>query len=152
MIRSARLKLSVLFANIILLSGMMVGLTAITPWQTASAAGGCNDTFLTFPAWYKGMQDTKANGCGFQPKKDAGGRVDFKTTTIAIVLNVVNIILQLVGYASAIMIIVGGFNYMTSNGEANKMSSAKSTIQNAIIGLIISILSVAIVNLVAGVL
>lgn len=111
------------------------------------AAAKCVDSFLTFPAWYKGVQNPTT--CEFQMKK-TGGSNDFKATIIVIVLNAVNIILQLVGYVAAGMIIFGGYRYMRSLEDANMVAEAKKTIMNAVVGLAIAILSVAIVNLVAG--
>ena len=58
--------------------------------------------------------------------------------------------LQLAGYISAGFIIRGGFKYMTSIGDPGELAKAKKIITDAIIGLVISLMSVAIVNLVAG--
>jgi hypothetical protein len=46
------------------------------------------------------------------------------------------------------MIMVGGFKYVTSGGDGSKVSSAKSTIIYAIVGLVIVALSQGIVKLV----
>lgn len=48
-------------------------------------------------------------------------------------------------------IIKGGFLYIMARGEPGNITSAKQTITNAIIGLIIALLSAAIVGAVAGV-
>jgi len=110
--------------------------------QAAFAA--CNDQLLTFPAWYKGLTD---GDCNIKSPKDAGGLSTFIWT---IVLNIIEIGLQLVGYISVGFIIRGGFKYMTSVGEAAEMAKAKKIVMDAVIGLVISIFSVAIINLVAG--
>lgn len=119
------------------------------PSGSANPSASCNSTLLTFPAWYKGLTGP-APDCEFTPPKAKGGGIDIKATILKIGLNVIEDILQLVGYVTVVMLIIGGFNYMTSQGDSNKMSSAKNTITNALIGLVISIMSVAIVNLVAG--
>lgn len=117
-------------------------LTIATP-QTASAA--CRDTLLTFPAWFKGLTDSS---CNIQsPTSVSGGLSGFIWT---IVLNIIDFMLQLVGYISAVFIIIGGFRYMTSVGFADKRVNARKTIVNAVVGLGISIFSVAIINLIAG--
>ncbi len=67
-----------------------------------------------------------------------------------IIKTVINIFSLLVGVVSVIMIIVGGFKYITSNGDSNNVSSAKSTIIYAIIGLIIVALAQFIVQFVLG--
>ncbi len=55
----------------------------------------------------------------------------------SIVKAVVTILSAVVGIVSVIMIMVGGFRYVTSGGDANNVKSAKSTITYAIIGLVI---------------
>jgi hypothetical protein len=59
-------------------------------------------------------------------------------------------ILQLVGYIAVGFIIFGGYKYMISAGSPDGMVKARKTITNAIIGLVISIFSVAIVKIISG--
>ena len=61
---------------------------------------------------------------------------------------IVNTILYAVGIISVIMLIYGGLRYVISGGNSSKVTEAKNTIMYAIIGLIISLLSFAIVNFV----
>ncbi len=62
--------------------------------------------------------------------------------------NITNTILYVVGTISVIMLIFGGLRYIISGGDSKKVTDAKNTILYAIIGLIIAILSYAIVNFV----
>ena len=48
------------------------------------------------------------------------------------------------------MLIIGGFRYVFSQGNEKAVTGAKDTILYAIIGLVIAILSYAIVNFVLG--
>ena len=64
------------------------------------------------------------------------------------ITKIVNVILFLIGAVSVIMLIIGGFRYIVSQGDSTKVTSAKNTILYAIIGLIIAILAYAIVNFV----
>lgn len=59
---------------------------------------------------------------------------------------VINIALFIVGVLSVIMIIYSGIRYVTSRGESAQVTSAKSTLMYAIIGLVISIFAYALVN------
>ena len=59
-----------------------------------------------------------------------------------------NTILLIVGLVSVIMLVYGGFRYIISGGDSKKVTDAKNTILYAIIGLIIAVLSYAIVNFV----
>ncbi|MBH1980717.1 hypothetical protein I8H89_04335 [Candidatus Saccharibacteria bacterium] len=69
----------------------------------------------------------------------AGG---FNTT----VTRIINGMLLMIGIVATIAIIIGGIRYATSNGDANQTKTAKNTIMYAVIGLIVAILSYAIVN------
>lgn len=64
--------------------------------------------------------------------------------------DVVNLLLYAVGVIAVIMIVVGGIRYTTSNGDASGITSAKNTILYAIVGLVVAMLSFAIVNFVLG--
>ena len=61
---------------------------------------------------------------------------------------ITNTVLFAVGIISVIMLIYGGLRYIISGGDSKKVTDAKNTIMYAIIGLIIAILSYAIVNFV----
>lgn len=111
---------------------------------TDPAAGNCNEYLLTFPAWYRGLLDDK---CDVAPPDDAGGLSPF---IWKIALNVVEMILNLVGYAAVGYIIYGGYKYMISAGSPDGMVAARKTIMNAVIGLVISIAAVAIVRTITG--
>jgi len=117
-------------------------LTLATP-QTTYAA--CGDRLLTLPAWFKGLTDGECNIKSPEP-----GPTGLSKFIWTIALNVLEAMLQIVGYVSVGFIIAGGFKYMTSSGSTDGMTKARTTILNAVIGLGISIFSVAIVNLVAG--
>jgi len=54
----------------------------------------------------------------------------------------------IVGAISIIMIIYGGFRYITSGGDSGKVGNAKNTLIYAIVGLIIVVLAQLIVNFV----
>ncbi len=63
---------------------------------------------------------------------------------------IINGIITVVGVVAVIMIILGGINYATSQGDAAKVKKGKDTILYGIIGLVIVILAFAIVNFVLG--
>lgn len=63
---------------------------------------------------------------------------------------VVSIFSWVVGIVSVIMIIFGGFKYITSGGDSNGVTSAKNTIMFAIVGLVIVALAQVIVKFVIG--
>ena len=65
-----------------------------------------------------------------------------------IIRTVINIFSIVVGVVAVIMIIVGGFRYITSGGDSSNVSSAKNTIIYALIGLVIVALAQFIVQFV----
>lgn len=65
-------------------------------------------------------------------------------TTIA------NILIFLIGAVSVIVLIYGGFQYVTSTGDAKRVEGAKNTILYAIIGIVVALLAFAIVNFVVS--
>ena len=65
-----------------------------------------------------------------------------------VIVSILNVIIGVAGFISVIWIIIGGVNYMTSSGDPNKTKKARDTILYACIGLIICVLSFAIVNFV----
>lgn len=69
-------------------------------------------------------------------------------TVNSLIEDVINIFSLVVGIVSVIMIIIGGFQYITSAGDSNKVGTAKNTILYAIIGLVIVALAQFIVQFV----
>lgn len=61
---------------------------------------------------------------------------------------VINTIIGIIGMLAVIMIIIGGINFVTSQGDAAKVTKARNTILYGVVGLIVSLLAFAIVNFV----
>jgi len=64
------------------------------------------------------------------------------------IANIINLISMAVGAVAVIMIIVGGFRYITSGGNQEGVKSAKNTVIYALIGLVIVALAQVIVKFV----
>lgn len=63
-----------------------------------------------------------------------------------VAIPVLDDIIKIGGYVAVGFIIWGGIKYIKSQGEPRELAEAKSTILNAVIGLIICMFSVAIVQ------
>jgi hypothetical protein len=63
-----------------------------------------------------------------------------------IVHTIVNLLSAIVGIVAVIMIIIGGFRYITSGGNDTSVTAAKNTILYAIIGLVVVALAQIIVR------
>ncbi len=77
-----------------------------------------------------------------------GCKTDPNTSVSSIITTVINLLSLLVGVAAVIMIIVGGFKYIVSSGDASNVTGAKNTILYAIVGLVIVALAQVIVRFV----
>jgi hypothetical protein len=66
----------------------------------------------------------------------------------SVVQAVIRVLSIIIGIAAVIMIIFAGLRYITSGGDATKISSAKDTIIYAVIGLVIVALAQIIVKFV----
>lgn len=73
------------------------------------------------------------------------GNADLKQT----VINILNLALGLLALIAVVMIIIGGFTWLTAGGNEEKVDKAKKIISAAVIGLIIVLLAWAVVIFVA---
>jgi glucose uptake protein GlcU len=85
----------------------------------------------------EGAEAARCDGC---PTNLFGDNGIFKQIT--------NTMLYIIGIIAVVMLIVGGIRYVTSGGDAKKVTDAKNTVLYAIIGLVIAFLAYAIVNFV----
>ena len=69
-------------------------------------------------------------------------------TLMSTIATIINVALGVLGIVAVIVIIYGGFTYVTSSGDAAKLTKARNTIIYSVIGLIVSLLAFAIVNFV----
>ena len=61
---------------------------------------------------------------------------------------IVNTMLFIIGAVAVVMVIFGGFRYVVSGGNAANVTAAKNTILYAIVGVIVALLSYAIIEFV----
>lgn len=126
---------------------MLVSFFGLATVYSPAAYAACPpDTVLAIPAWYKGLQQTD---CSVKAPDDTKDGV--KNFAIRIGLNIIQALMVIVAYVAVFFIIKGGFEYITSAGSSEGMASARKTITNAVIGMIIAILAASIVNAVAGI-
>lgn len=77
-----------------------------------------------------------------------GDTGDAQESVNQIIATVINIFSVIVGVVAVIMIIFGGFRYITSGGDSGNIGAAKQTIIFAIVGLVIVALAQIIVRFV----
>lgn len=124
------------FASLLAIPLIALSVSAVVPAFTATPAGAATGTTYDLKG---GASSAKGDGSPDELFGDNG-----------MIKKIVNVILYLLAAVSVIMLIVGGFRYIVSQGDSTKVTAAKNTILYAIIGLIIAILAYAIVNFVMG--
>ncbi len=75
-----------------------------------------------------------------------GGTGDFK----ALLLTIINYFLGFLGVLAVLMVIYGGVLYITASGDPQKAGKGQKIIMYAVIGIIIILLSFALINTVLG--
>jgi hypothetical protein len=115
---------------------------SIQPFTNFAACNG--GAFLGFPHWYDHLPSTT----------DARGMCTPQLTNIyyswIVVANVIEMLLYVAGIAAVVIIVIGGIQYIVSQGEPDKTAKAQSTILNSLIGLVIAVMAATVINYVAG--
>ena len=97
---------------------------------------------IAYPLLAKAQTTSQFNEWGF-------GSGMFRFTSLeAAVRSLVNILLLAAGMVAVIYLIIGGYQYVTASGNAEQAAAARTTILNALIGLLVIFASFAIVNFV----
>ena len=134
---------------IIAISLMIIGSfgASVTFPNTSFADDACSNKgkILTLKPWYSGLTN---NDCSLKtPGADTNSQANY---IWKIALNIVDDLLQLIGYTTVGYIMYGGFLMMTSNGAPDKAARGRKTIMSAAIGLVIALASVALVNFISS--
>ena len=136
---------------IIAMSLMIIGSFGASVTFPNTSFADDNDTcsnkgkILTLKPWYSGLTN---NDCSLRsPGADANSQANY---IWKIALNIVDDLLQLIGYTTIGYIMYGGFLMMTSNGASDKAARGRKTIMSAAIGLVIALASVALVNFISS--
>jgi len=120
-------------------------ITPATVGVSAASSDNCvqkSKGFLGFPTWYKYLKPHIESGeckLTFRFPRDTG----------KVLLAVVEILLRIAGLVAVGFVIYGGFRYMLSQGDPEQNAAARSTIINALIGVVITIIATVAVSFVA---
>ncbi len=69
---------------------------------------------------------------------------------VSLIAAIIKIMLVLAGIVAVFFLIIGGYRYITAQGNAEQAEKGRSTVINAIIGIVIIIMSYVIVNVVVN--
>lgn len=119
--------------------------------QTAAAAlpDDCNQGFLGFPSWYRGLVYTKNTApkpeqiCDIKSPSSSGGLSNF---IWRIALNVVEIIVVAATYLSGFYFLYGGWLFIISQGKPESAAKARSIMTMAALGLVLLLSAVTLMN------
>ena len=79
-----------------------------------------------------------------------GGGISGATSLTDLISRVIQILLLFAGAIAVVFVIIGGYWYITSAGNEETAEKGQKTLTNAIIGVIIIVLSYAIITVIAN--
>jgi hypothetical protein len=130
----------------------------VTPQNTFAAApttgADCEKPILGISPWFRGLALVKNGECVIASPGQTlsnGKTLDLAGFIWRIALNIIDIALAAVGYIAFFFVLYGGFQFLTGGSNPGQIEKARTTILNAVIGLVISIGAVAVINLVFGI-
>ena len=119
----------------------LAGSSVVQAAPCTEGAGALSTTI--FVPWYKYLECTNGS-----PDIEAVGGWEKAIPLIAIAI--IELLTRLAGLIAVGFIIWGGIQYTISQGEPEGINNAKSTILNAIVGLVIVVIAIGLVQFVAG--
>ncbi len=117
--------------------GLLVAIGAAVFITTPTYACTPGTKILTLPCWYDDL-----------PMKGDQPVIEKPRDIWKIVVNFIEMGLHIIGYLAVGFIIWGGIQFMLSEGNPDKAASARNTIINASVGLVLALASVAIIRFV----
>jgi len=107
----------------------------------AAGGGGPGDCDITAPASFAACGDCN-------PLKEAKVNIWFRVPTLGdLVGNVIRLMFFIAGLYALVLLLLGGFEWVSSGGDDKKLSAARGKIINAIIGLVVMVAVLTLVIL-----
>lgn len=116
---------------------LALGLVAVSaPVNAGTTSTACTGTL------------TLQNGVNCAAPKETSNKTLFGAG--GLFQTIASILIFIVGAVAVIMLIIGGLRYVLSAGDAKNVSAAKDTILYAIVGIVVALLSFALVQFVVS--
>jgi hypothetical protein len=110
------------------------------------AAAPCKSAMISFlPTWYEFLPADPSD-----TSRPCAVAFAFPDDIGRIALAAVDILLRVAAIVAVGYIIYGGFQYILTRGEPEKISNSRKTITNAVIGLVITMVATGIVTLIGN--
>ena len=124
---------------------MLSGLLSLFAYGTCA-----QKAFFGLPTWYKYLADA-----GQVVVDPATGRCEISVSLTVpdlslIALAIVEILLRVAALVTVGYIVWGGIQFIVAQGDSGKSAKARQTVINALIGLIIALISTGLVNFVGS--
>ena len=110
------------------------------------------DSILGIPVWYKYLEGQKELTI-YEGQTSEGNCLpvlDEPADALPIGLAVIEAAMVIAGFVAVVMIFVGSFGFITSQGQGDKAASARKTVINAAIGMVIVLVAARVVSFIAG--
>lgn len=107
----------------------------------SAGKGGLSE--VLFVPWYKYLPGDNSDG---KCRVALGDNPDIVKTASLVLIAVIELLTRLATLVAVGYVIWGSIQYITSQGEAQSLSNAKSTIANALVGLAITILAISLLQ------
>lgn len=139
-------KLRTIFLSALFIFGLASPVLALAAPQVASvSAKDCEARVLGIPPWYRGLTNNNGSTCDLKGPNDVGGIGNY---IWKIVLNGIEMAIVIAAYVTIFFILYGGFLFITGGDKPGQVEKARTTILNAVIGLIIAMAAIALTNLI----
>jgi hypothetical protein len=152
----ARLLVTMLAACLVMLGGGLLlvqraAAVPVSPVIFANAPANCNTAFLGLDSWYSNVPSKEFSGCNlkcfnfFQASQpnDCG---QTNSDIPGVLLAIIDDLLRIAGLVALGFVFVGAFQFVASRGNSEKTAQAQSTIINALTGLAVAVVAVALVS------
>ena len=108
---------------------------------------------LTIPLFASGYNEVQ-NGLQVSALQTmfgfGGGGISSSNSLSELIFNVIRIALGFAGAVAVVFVIIGGFQYITASGNEEQAEKGKKTLINAIIGVVVIIMSYVIINVITN--
>lgn len=106
-------------------------------------AADCGGGFLDLPTWYKFLPRAG------EDKNPCAPKLSSINDIWLVLLGVTDILLRVAILVAIVYVLIGGFKYITSEGNPDKTSTAKKTVIDGLIGMVIAIVAATVVAFIA---
>jgi ABC-type Na+ efflux pump permease subunit len=131
-----RKKVTALLMATIQIAVVSLGLAAM-PMAALADTNACDTTHLSLSSGVNCAAPTETKGTDLFAQNGL-----FK--------KIADTLIFIVGAVAVIMLIIGGLRYVLSAGDSKNVTAAKDTILYAIVGIVVALLSFALINFVVG--